>query len=260
MGRQGSPVFEDDITGLGNLLDRDALAVGEFCEPVPGGSVAPDKELFAGGDGNGFRLKNGDTLRLFFGLEKERLAFLIFDPDKTVPLAQDLEGDAPLEKAGLAVEDDRHAGLETVGLRELRGGEPGERGKDGDGGFVRGKKLFSKPGLRRALGTGEGERDLFGGNGAVALQIAPHHPMKNQAIAVMVRNYKRLAGVERPGRTHLWRHSFATHLVQNGANIAYVQRLLGHRSLETTAIYVRVSAAEVSATHHKTHPRAKVTA
>ena len=90
--------------------------------------------------------------------------------------------------------------------------------------------------------------------------IVPHQPMKNQAIAVMVRDYKLLAGVDRPGRTHLWRHSCATHLVQNGVNIAYVQRLLGHRSLETTAIYVRTSAAEIAETHSKTHPRAKVKA
>jgi integrase/recombinase XerD len=87
--------------------------------------------------------------------------------------------------------------------------------------------------------------------------IWPHGPMKKQAIAVRVRDYKKLAGVNRPGRTHLWRHSCATHLVQGGANLAYVQRLLGHRSLDTTAIYTRVSAAEVAATMKRKHPRAK---
>jgi integrase/recombinase XerD len=87
--------------------------------------------------------------------------------------------------------------------------------------------------------------------------IWPHGPMKKQAIAVRVRDYKKLAGVNRPGRTHLWRHSCATHLVQGGANLAYVQRLLGHRSLDTTAIYTRVSAAEVAATIRRKHPRAK---
>jgi integrase/recombinase XerD len=87
--------------------------------------------------------------------------------------------------------------------------------------------------------------------------IWPHGPMKKQAIAVQVRDYKKLAGVTRPGRTHLWRHSCATHLVQGGANLAYVQRLLGHRSLDTTAIYTRVSAVEVAATMRRKHPRAK---
>jgi integrase/recombinase XerD len=85
--------------------------------------------------------------------------------------------------------------------------------------------------------------------------IWPHGPLKKQAIAVMVRDYKTLAGVDRPGRTHLWRHTCATHLVQGGANLAYVQRLLGHRSLDTTAIYTRVSAVEVADTIRRKHPR-----
>jgi integrase/recombinase XerD len=85
--------------------------------------------------------------------------------------------------------------------------------------------------------------------------IWPHGPLKKQAIAAMVRDYKLLAGVERPGRTHLWRHTCATHMVQGGANLAYVQRLLGHRSLDTTAIYTRVSAAEVADTIGRKHPR-----
>jgi integrase/recombinase XerD len=86
----------------------------------------------------------------------------------------------------------------------------------------------------------------------------PHVPMKKQAIAVLVRDYKKLAGVDRPGRTHLWRHTCATHLVQGGANLAYVQRLLGHRSLDTTQLYTRVSGAEVAQTIKRKHPRARV--
>ena len=84
--------------------------------------------------------------------------------------------------------------------------------------------------------------------------------MKKQAISVMVRDCKKLAGVDRPGRTHLWRHSCATHLVQNGANLAYVQRLLGHRSLETTQIYTRVSAVEIKTAVAKRHPRSRASA
>ncbi|MGI8431968.1 MAG: tyrosine-type recombinase/integrase [Chthoniobacterales bacterium] len=85
----------------------------------------------------------------------------------------------------------------------------------------------------------------------------PHGALKKPAIALMVDQYKKLAGIERPGRTHLWRHTCATHLVQNGANLAYVQRLLGHRSLETTQIYTRVAPAEAQATHRKAHPRSR---
>jgi integrase/recombinase XerD len=86
----------------------------------------------------------------------------------------------------------------------------------------------------------------------------PHGPVTKQAIAVLVCRYKKRAGITRPGRTHLWRHTCATHLVQGGANLAYVQRLLGHRSLETTQLYTRVSGAEVAQTIKRKHPRARV--
>jgi integrase/recombinase XerD len=87
--------------------------------------------------------------------------------------------------------------------------------------------------------------------------ILPHGPLKYQAIAVMVKEYKKVAGIEQPGRTHLWRHTCATHMVQGGANLAYVQRLLGHRSLETTQIYTRVAPIEAAATVRRAHPRMK---
>ncbi|MBA3607023.1 MAG: tyrosine-type recombinase/integrase [Chthoniobacterales bacterium] len=85
----------------------------------------------------------------------------------------------------------------------------------------------------------------------------PHQAMKKQAIAAMVGAYKKAAGIERPGRTHLWRHTCATHLVANGANLLAVQRLLGHRSLKTTQLYTRVSAAEIRATIRR-HPRSRL--
>ncbi len=86
--------------------------------------------------------------------------------------------------------------------------------------------------------------------------IEPHRALKKQAIAAMVNAYKNLAGIERPGRTHLWRHTCATHLVANGANLLSVQRLLGHRSLKTTQLYTRVSAVELRSTMHR-HPRSR---
>ncbi len=86
----------------------------------------------------------------------------------------------------------------------------------------------------------------------------PHRALKKQAIAAMVNEYKKLAGIERPGRTHLWRHTCATHLVANGANLLSVQRLLGHRSLKTTQLYTRVAPKEMQATHRRAHPRNRV--
>lgn len=84
---------------------------------------------------------------------------------------------------------------------------------------------------------------------------APHGPLKSQAIAVMVKHYGRQVGIKKSVTPHVWRHTCATHLVADGANIAYVQRLLGHRSIRTTQIYTRTTIAEIKATHARAHPR-----
>ena len=86
--------------------------------------------------------------------------------------------------------------------------------------------------------------------------IQPHRPMSQQAIDIVVRDAARAAGITRNVRPHVLRHTCATHLVANGANLAYVQRLLGHRSLSTTQRYTRVAAAEVKQTFKK-HPRSR---
>lgn len=86
--------------------------------------------------------------------------------------------------------------------------------------------------------------------------IEPYRPLKKQLISVMVRQYGK-AALGRSISAHIWRHSCATHLVAGGSNIAYVQRLLGHRSLGTTQIYTRVAIPEVQRTFKK-HPRSRV--
>lgn len=83
-----------------------------------------------------------------------------------------------------------------------------------------------------------------------------HPPISHQMISVLIRNYAKAAGITRAVTPHVWRHTCATHLVANGANIAHVQRLLGHRSLQTTQIYTRVTIPDVKATHARAHPRA----
>jgi len=85
----------------------------------------------------------------------------------------------------------------------------------------------------------------------------PHRPLHSQMIEVMVSRYARAAGIDKKVTPHVWRHTCATHLVADGANIAYVQRLLGHRSLRTTQIYTRTTIAEIKATHARAHPQAR---
>ena len=87
--------------------------------------------------------------------------------------------------------------------------------------------------------------------------IEPHDPLKKQMVAVIARDYGWAAGLKKSVSPHIWRHTCATHMVSNGSNIACVQQLLGHRSLETTQRYTRVAIPEVRATFQKKHPRSQ---
>ena len=57
---------------------------------------------------------------------------------------------------------------------------------------------------------------------------------------------------------HVLRHSCATHLVERGASLKFVQEFLGHESLSTTQIYLTISASWMKESYASTHPRAKV--
>jgi len=69
---------------------------------------------------------------------------------------------------------------------------------------------------------------------------------------------KRRAGITKRGACHLLRHTAATLMLENGADVRYIQELLGHAGLSTTQIYTHVSIAKLKAIHEATHPGAKL--
>lgn len=81
----------------------------------------------------------------------------------------------------------------------------------------------------------------------------------NNGLAETVRRYLDAAGVTRRGACHLFRHTMATQMLENGADIRYIQELLGHERLDTTQLYTHVSIGKLKEIHTATHPAAKLT-
>jgi integrase/recombinase XerC len=80
--------------------------------------------------------------------------------------------------------------------------------------------------------------------------------LTSRSVGRLLEKYLVAAGLDPRTSPHSLRHSFATHLLDRGADIRSVQELLGHRSLGTTQIYTHVTTHRLRDSYHKAHPRA----
>jgi len=124
----------------------------------------------------------------------------------------------------------------------------------------KGKKDRVTPIGARALGwveryLGEVRPELVVGLSEKALFLSAYGEAFNADVVTrMVADYIRRADIGRSGSCHLLRHTCATLMLENGADIRHIQQLLGHANLSTTQIYTEVSIRQLQKVHELTHP------
>jgi integrase/recombinase XerD len=132
-------------------------------------------------------------------------------------------------------------------------------------------------GFLRCIGKGDKERVVPLGSKAITsikryLEVSRPHFLKGkqseflflnrfgkkisrQSFWKIIKKYAREAKIKKPIRPHILRHSFATHLLERGADLRSVQEMLGHSNIATTQIYTHINRDRLKSVHKQFHPR-----
>ncbi|MCK5434762.1 MAG: tyrosine recombinase XerC [Dehalococcoidales bacterium] len=119
--------------------------------------------------------------------------------------------------------------------------------------------LMGKP-AARALSDylSQGRPKLLGKKGSSALLLNPDGGrLSGRRVQTILGKYANIAGIDRRVHPHMLRHTFATHLLDGGADLRVVQELLGHASLSSTQIYTHVTQSQARKVYLSAHPMAK---
>jgi integrase/recombinase XerD len=184
-------------------------------------------------------------------MQPEEVDALLRAPDRTTP--EGLRDGAMLEllyATGLRVSELIHVKIDDLVM---------------DAGFLR---TIGKGSKERIVPFGDSARDAIvvyveRGRPKFDKHADPYlflssrgRPMSRQAFWMKITKYARQAGIAGHISPHVLRHSFATHLLENGADLRSVQMMLGHADISTTQIYTHVSRARLQKMYEQFHPRA----
>jgi len=181
--------------------------------------------------------------------------YIAGNPAKGLRLAREPDDRTLLEvlyATGLRKEELRHINVADVNLdEELLRVNHGKGGKDRvvplSGIACQYLENYIKA-VRPELAKGRQTDKLF-------ISIRDGLPIGRHGVERLLAKYVRKLRLKKHVTCHLWRHSCATHLLKNNANLRHVQQILGHASLATTERYLRLTITDLKEAHRKFHPR-----